>query len=261
MSTVLRTTLLSSLLLHALLYWLFMADFAALFNHPTEPDEYTLEFQLSPTLQKPIEKKEVLKQDDLPPPPKHLENDINKANLSDGIAETGTKQKQAKQPKAQASSPEDIPKPDQPFNPNLLSSFLAQQKIAKQQSAQAKAMETKTMSSLDDSALDDSLVESPKSEAEEEKARWFNEVLKRISEQVNYVWVKPQGIGKHVWGEITMELDRNGYLVKAWVRLPSGNVQLDRSALRAIQSVGRFEIPHSDKLNRYYRNLKFRYTG
>ncbi len=63
------------------------------------------------------------------------------------------------------------------------------------------------------------MVESPLDKIEEEKARWRNMVLKRISEQIQFVWVKPDGTLPSQSGVIRMDIDAEGYLKGAWVRL------------------------------------------
>jgi len=249
MKSAFRITILLSLLLHVLVFtpWL-------LTDAPSQPlpiKEKSIEF----TLQPPVE--DTLPPEDLPPPARHLEDDITKANTSDGLAETQATSAQPPQQgnksqpdEASAGASEDtvakIPKTLQPkSNSPMLSDFLKQQALNK------KGMNLEAQST----------VASPLEQLEEEKARWYNEVLKRIREQVNYVWVKPQGLSRSVWGVIRLDIDRNGYLVDAWVHLPSGNARLDRSALRAIHQVLRYEIPQSEKLSRYYRHLEFRYHG
>ena len=238
MNPALRFTIITSLLLHALLYWGFNADLSALFQPPEPKEEYSLEFDLAPQ-PKPAVKKPSANQ---PPPPRHLEDDINKSNTSDGIAETGSKTPNQKvQKKAEITpEPQQATKSD---NPNLLSSFLRQKASSPNEQ-------------------DDQVTQKGAQEKlDEEKARWYNEVLKRISAQVHFQWVKPQGIPHNTWGVIYLKINERGYLKDAWVHLPSGNFRLDQSALRAIRGVQRFEIPHADKLNRYYRHLEFRYHG
>jgi outer membrane biosynthesis protein TonB len=254
MNPALRFTIITSLLLHALLYWGFNADLSVLFQPPEPQQEYSLEFELTPQPQPKVEAPKA----DLPPPPKHLQDDINKANTSDGLAESGSKQAVKKSPKKVAQQPKKLVE-SQSYNPDLLSNYLKQKKQIEEAKSQDDGLAN--MQEMDDSALDDSLIKSPKEQLEEEKARWFNDVLRRITEQIGFVWVKPQGIPENTWGVIRMDINPKGYLIEAWVHLPSGNFRLDQSALRAIRGVQRFEIPHADKLNRYYRHLEFRYHG
>jgi len=255
MNSALRFTIITSLLLHALLYWGFNADLSALFQAPEPADEYSLEFELTPPPKPEVKAPAPL----LPPPPKHMQDNITKANTSDGLAESGSKQAAKKSPKPTPNKPQEI-KEKQNYNPDLLSNFLKQQQQIKE--AKSKDNGLQNMQELDDSALDDSLLsKSPEEQLKEEKARWFNDVLRRISEQINYTWVKPRDINPNTWGVIRLDINPKGYLIDAWVHLPSGNYRLDQSALKAIRSVPRFELPHAKKLNRYYRHLEFRYHG
>jgi len=204
-----------------------------------------------------------LKSEDKPPASKHLEDDISKANSSNGSSDTpggkrsrASKQGQAKQPdnqQANAAKPSQQESTDK--NLAALQEIFGQEVEVNGGSDQ----ETKNeLSEVEEDILDDSNVENPLNEFEEERARWYNEVLKRITEQVNYIWVKPEGIDKRTWGVISMELDQQGYLLRAWVHLPSGNRALDESALLAIRGVIRYQVPSG---SRYYRHLKFQYGG
>lgn len=269
MKSAFRFTILISLLLHLLVFTPWLLTEQAVVPEKDE-DSHTVEFTLAPPqppeIPEPIEPP---KEPDTPPPPRHLEDDISKSNTSDGLAETqgGSKQppsqgKRDAQEATQADKEisEASPSPTSSrVNPNspLLSDFLKAQEIAKQQ------MEKKglNLKELNESDLANNSVESPLDEGEEEKARWYNEVLKRISEQVNLVWVKPPGLSSDTWGVIRLDINEHGYLTNAWVHLPSGNAQLDRSALRAVNQVFRYDIPRSPSLSRYYRHLEFRYRG
>ena len=233
----------------------------------SQPKEQTVEISLVPPITKPSQapQQEPQPEDDTPPPPKHMEDDRSKANTSDGLAEaSGGKPSKASQ------KGDSEPQPNQASEKKLIAS--------RQESKQAKALkeifgqETKVqggekenkqskLNEISDLELDDSLVESPLTKIQEEKARWFNEALRRITDQVSYIWVKPEGIGKNTRGVIQLKLDQQGYLLSSWIHLPSGNRDLDDSALRAIRGVIRYQIPSSPKLSRYYRNLKFEYSG
>jgi TonB family protein len=254
MNPALRFTIITSLLLHALLYWGFNADLSALFQPPEPQEEYSLEFELTPQPQPKVEAPKA----DLPPPPKHLQDDINKANTSDGLAESGSKQAIKKSPKKVAQQPKKLVE-SQSYNPDLLSNYLKQKKQIEEAKSQDDGLAN--MQEMDDSALDDSLIKSPKEQLEEEKARWFNDVFRRMQEQLKHVWVKPKGVEKGTWGELRIELSSEGYLMDVSINLPSGNYQLDQSALRAVRSIRRFELPRSPRLNQYYRDIKLRYSG
>lgn len=273
MNSVFRITILTSLLIHLVVYVVLMVNFETTTEPPIQPqtDTQTMEFVLAPPTPEltpePTPKPE--EQDsDLPPPSKHMEDDINKANNSDGLAETGGKQ--TPKPKGQ-----DVPELNEDHSqsnensPEILTSSLSdllQQAINNVELDTPNNSENKSklgeqLEELDDSALDDSLVESPLDSLEEEKARWRNMVLKRISEQIRFVWVKPDFTSLADSGVIRLDIDAEGYLKSAWIHLPSGDNRLDASVLRAIRSVWHFQIPKSDKLNRYYRHLEFHYRG
>ncbi|NVK37275.1 MAG: TonB C-terminal domain-containing protein [Gammaproteobacteria bacterium] len=238
MKSAFRFTIAFSILLHLLVFtpWLLSPSTPK----PIVEKPRTITFDLQPNYQQPL---------DMPPPPEHMEDDITKANTSDGeTLSKQTSQNPSQQKKQVAQKPitetENKPQPEVITTQSqglMLSDFLKAQETAK---------ETLAKKGLNMSELD-----------EEEKARWFNEVLKRITEQVNYVWVKPEGLSSNTWGVIRLDIDRHGYLLDAWVHLPSGNAQLDRSAMRAVKQVFRYDIPHSEKLARYYQHLEFRYRG
>lgn len=121
--------------------------------------------------------------------------------------------------------------------------------------------EDESLNELDDSALDDTLVESPLNEDEEALRRWYNEVYKRLSAQVTQVWVKPEDSSSLFQGVIPLNVDLQGYLNRAWIHLPSGDPALDQSALLAVKSIIRYQLPESSDMARYYQNLEFRYSG
>lgn len=261
MNSVFRFTIAISLFIHLTVYMAMTVKLDRS-EQPFSPKplpsmEFVLAPPLTPTPSEPV-----------PPPSKHMEDDIQKANTSNGLADTASKQT----PKPQGQDDTQLPQ-DQPSSQveeamvlsSSLSSFLQQAiknvKVESIGDNKDKKKLGEQLEELDDSALDDTLVESPLKRIEEEKARWRNEILKRISEQVNFVWVKPEGSHRSSSGVIRMDIDAEGYLKSAWVHLPSGDASLDASILRAIRSVWHFQIPKSDKLNRYYRHLEFHYSG
>ncbi|MFY0642556.1 MAG: TonB C-terminal domain-containing protein [Bermanella sp.] len=264
MKSVLRFTILLSLLLHLLVFtpW-FLKD--STLAPKTQPENQTVEFTLQPPVNPPKAKPEP----DIPPPPRHLEDDITKSNTSNGLAESPSGQpmppsegirdaQDNKQVQEQAAETSPSPTSSR-TNPNspLLSDYLKAKEVAKQ-NKQKKGIQLQELSEND---LANNTVESPLNKDEEEKARWYNEVLKRIGEQVDHVWVKPKGLTNNTWGVIRLDIDEYGYLIDAWVHLPSGNALLDRSAMRAVRQVYRYDIPQAQKLSRYYRHLEFRYKG
>lgn len=259
MKPAFRATLLLSLLVHLMVMLPWLLDGTSI--EQTSKEEATMEFTLAPQA-KPPEPQPPIKQPEqkaAPPPPKHLEDDITKANLKNGIAETPNeakakrgnlqKPKEAMQPaeieQVAKSSHTDAPPESKPVvrsNSPTLSEYL-----------KAKAHNT-----LNDKGLD---IATQQNSQAQERARWYNEVLKRISEQVNYVWVKPVQSSTQQWGVIQLTLNSNGYLQDAWIDIPSGNPKLDQSAMRALKQVYRFDIPYSKEMARYYARLEFKYQG
>ncbi|MFT5592256.1 MAG: outer membrane biosynthesis protein TonB [Oceanicoccus sp.] len=266
MKSAFRFTILLSLLLHLLVFtpW-FLKDTIVL---PEKEPDTTVEFTLQPP-PAPTPVLETPPETDIPPPPRHLEDDITKSNTSDGLAETPSGKPQpltdGERTAQDNSQAQDLPADVSPsptssrINPNspLLSDYLKAKEIAKQ-NMQKKGIQLQELTEDD---LASNSIESPLNKNEEEKARWYNEVLKRIGEQVDFVWVKPEGITSNTWGVIRLDIDEYGYLTDAWVHLPSGNQLLDRSAMRAVRQVYRYDIPQSQKLSRHYRHLEFRYKG
>lgn len=270
MKPAFRFTILLSLLLHLMVFtpWLLTKQQPAPIKDNTSN---TVELTLAPAIKPPEPTKQTKPPEppDTPPPPRHLEDDITQSNTSDGLAETKGGSTQAPtqgrrdaqeetQTNDQVSETAPTP-PSQRVNPNSprLSDFLKAQKIA-QKNMQKKGLD---LQELTENNPANNSVESPLDQAEEEKARWYNEVLRRISKQVNFVWVKPAGLNSSTWGIIRLNIDEYGYLTDAWVHLPSGNAKLDRSAMRAVRQVYRYDIPKSQKLSRHYRHLEFRYRG
>lgn len=269
MNSVFRLTIAISFLVHLSVYVALTMNFDNILESPSsDASNNTMEFVLDqppiaapkPPLPEP--------ESDKPPPSRHMQDDITKANTSNGLAESGGKQ--TPKPKGQESTEfnqtDAAAKADAPeLLSSTLSSFIQQAiknvKVDKASDSDDKKQLGEQLEELDDSALDDTMVESPLDKIEEEKARWRNMVLKRISEQIQFVWVKPDGTLPSQSGVIRMDIDAEGYLKGAWVHLPSGNAVLDASILRAIRSVWHFQIPTSDKLNRYYRHLEFHYQG
>ncbi|EAT11598.1 hypothetical protein HF888_03535 [Bermanella marisrubri] len=257
MNRALITTIAVSFAIHVLLYWLFMADLSVFFNTPAQTEQdRRIEIALQPRM---------VQEKDQPPPPQHLEDDLNKANNQDGTLETATK---AASSAASSNLTQEEPEPKSTRSiEQVIAAAKRGQKIESLDSSQEQSrseqvdLQSQGLESLSDQDLADNRVDSPLNSNEEEKARWFNEVLKRITEQVNYVWVKPNNIDPSAWGIIRMDINSEGYLRSAWVHLPSGDAHLDQSALRAIRSVMRYHIPQNPRLSRYYRHLEFRYSG
>lgn len=281
MNTIFRLTLLLSLLLHVSIFAPILWQESPL--PPPELAEQTIEFELLPQPE-PEPVPEAIPPEDEPPPYKHTEDDISKTNTTDGSADS----EPAKQPSAsqQPQPTQPQPEPPQQVAEQSAAELAPTEQATLAEANDAEANETEVtetaateaeqsvqefkplplfasqtqLQPMSDDALDDSLVETPLNSMEAARARWFNQVLKEIENQVKQVWNKPAGINKQAWGEIRLELDPEGYLLGAWVHLPSGSAALDRSALQAIRSVVRYRIPQSN-MSRYYRHLNFKYHG
>ncbi len=201
--------------------------------------------------------------EDKPPPNKHLEDDITKANTSDGSSDTagGKRSRASKQGQAEQQDSQQANTAPPSAAKTADKSLKALQNISAQEVEVMNNQDEHTknlLSEVDEDILDENNVEKPLTKIEEERARWYNEVLKRVTEQVNYILVKPEGVSKNTWGMIDIELDRQGYLLRAWVHLPSGNRALDDSVLSAIRGVIRYQTSNS---NRYYRHLRYPFRG
>jgi hypothetical protein len=276
MNSVFRLTILTSLLIHLTVYVALMVNFEDVITPELEVDK-TMEFVLEPsapvpqpTVQQPVKKpsQPLEEQKDIPPQSRHMEDDINKANRSDGLSETGGKQtpESTGQENQEITDNEIMSQVNTPeFITSNLSTLLQQAidnvKLDTTDHNENQKKLGQQPDELDDEALDDNAVESPLDKREEEKARWRNLVLKRISEQISFVWVKPDDSSESNTGVIRLNIDSEGYLNSAWVHLSSGDRSLDASILGAIRSVWRFQIPESDRLNRHYRQLEFHYRG
>ncbi len=251
-------TILLSLLVH-------LAFFApALWYVPVEK-EHNIEVTLSQPMPEP-KKADLTEKQDLPPPSRHLEDDITKANASNGTSDTaGGKPSKAEQRSQATQKTSQIAKQIKPSSNQLdpkqsksiQDTFDKELEVNETQEQSEQTLlgvlnEEKTSSNSNQPQIN---------EYEEEKARWYNEVLKRISEQVEYIWIRPEGISKFYQGKIKMDLDSQGYLLSAWIDFPSGSQELDSSALLAIRGVIRYQVPKSPKLSQYYRHLIFEYRG
>ncbi len=237
---------------------------------PVVPDTPEPDQKIEISLQQPAPAKPAIPEptvepppEDKPPPNRHLEDDITKANTSDGNSDTagGKRSRASKQGQAEQQDSQQAGTAPASLRNAPDKSLKALQDIPVQEMDVTNNQDEHTKNSLSDvkeDILDENNVEKPLTKVEEERARWYNEVLKRITEQVNYIWVKPPGVDKKTWGIIAMELDRQGYLLRAWVQLSSGSRALDDSALSAIRGVIRYQNSNS---NRYYRHLTFEYYG
>ena len=228
----------------------------------SQPKNQTVEISLVQPKPEPPQapKVEPQPEDDTPPPPRHMEDDRTKANTSDGLAEkSGGKSSKASQ------KGDSEPEPNQASEKEIIAS--------QHESAQAKELkanignkdtanqggEIQNQSKLAEGAKGTNTTKQNINDEQEEKARWHNETLMRIREQISYIWIKPEQISERAKGTIQFKLDSQGYLLTAWIHTPSGNWVLDASILRAVKGVIRYQIPPNQPPNR--RNILFNYRG
>lgn len=280
----LRLAILISLVLHVLFFW------AALQQRPGQPlpleAKQTLITYVIPqpeVLPPPSQARKTEPQPLLPPPPEHNWDDPATANRVKQKAREGEEKQAAKRGSARAPAPADVQTPTPApaektaeakpapviSTPGEIQRSLAEvQKAARLKAifgddvvlAKLSDLPAKNADSMQDTQLDDAVVHSPYTEDEERVARWYDEVYLRLGEQVKAVWRQPKS-AKRFRGEIRLDLTVQGQLIEAWVHLPSGDRNLDMSALQAIRSVPRYDLPHLAELARYYQHLRFTYQG
>ena len=128
MNSVFRLTILTSLLLHLTVYVAVTVNFEDILVTEPEVDK-TMEFVLEPPAPAPAPEPISMQpneeqQVDIPPPSRHMEDDINKANRSDGLAELGGKQ--TPKPKGQENTEINDSQPMSKANrPELISNTLS----------------------------------------------------------------------------------------------------------------------------------------
>jgi outer membrane biosynthesis protein TonB len=219
----------------------------------------------------------------LPPPPEHNWDDPTTANRVKQKAREGKVRQAAQQGSQQAPTPADAEKPIESTTQesstvpqmqvvsstgDIKHSLAELQKAARLRAifgqdvvlAKLDSTPNKKGDSLLDNQLEDAVVHSPYTEDEERVARWYDEVYQRLEEQVKTIWRQPKS-HPHFRGEIRLDLNIDGRLQDAWIHLPSGDRTLDNSALQAIRSVPRYDLPHLAELARYYQHLRFTYQG
>ncbi len=247
MNRVFLYTLVASVLVHLLLALLLNIRLGP--RSPLTPteQEQTNSLNLSINYQQ--------EQDESPPPPEHNTDDPTEANQQQG---TALKPKAAA-PKSEPTTRDEIAAKKAPETPILTTTGSSPESVVEQTAPQPDTSGLSTP--LSDSELDDTLVESPLDQQQEALKKWYNEVYKRLTEQVMEVWVKPDDSDRRHRGVIRLEVDINGYLNRAWVHLPSGHRGLDQSALNAVRSIIRYQLPESPNMARYYLNMDLRYSG
>ncbi|MCP5326608.1 MAG: hypothetical protein H7A09_09845 [Oceanospirillaceae bacterium] len=284
MKHTLRLAIIFSLVLHLLLLWgmLSVRHTRPLQNQPAQTQITYVPAKPSPKTPA-ITQTEVKPQPLLPPPPEHNWDDPATANRVNQKAREGQNRQAAKQGNQRSPQLAETPQPlplvnkaeEKTSSAPLLSATgeIKRDDAQAQQAARLKAifgedvvlaklsdMPDKKGDNLQDQQLDDAVVHSPYTEDEERIARWYDEVYLRLGQQVKAVWQQPKS-AKRFKGEIRLDLSVQGYLVDAWIHLPSGDRNLDASALQAIRSVPRYDLPHLAELARYYQHLRFTYQG
>ena len=120
----------------------------------------------------------------------------------------------------------------------------------------------KGMQALNDQSLGKVRVGEPFSEIEARRIRMVNLYLRAMRKQVMAQWHPPASSLPSESGVVVFELDSQGFLVNAYVYLPSGDPLLDESALDAVRAVVRYDVPKSEMVaSEYYRYLRFTYSG
>lgn len=127
---------------------------------------------------------------------------------------------------------------------------------------QGEMEKLKGMQALNDQNLGKVKVGEPFSEIEARRIRMVNLYLRAMRKQIMAQWHPPASSLPSDSGVVIFELDSQGYLINAYVYLPSGDPLLDESALDAVRSVVRYEVPKSEMIaSEYYHYLRFTYSG
>jgi outer membrane biosynthesis protein TonB len=247
MNRTIKFTVVFSLFIHLAFLWplLSSAPNKLPTANPAKKDQ-TVEITLTQAKPKVVPPPVEPQAEDKPPPPKHMEDDIEKANNSDGLAETkGGKPSKAKQ------KGDNEPKP----NPNKNKPLIADNQI-EGKAKESGSEDLDNLSNLDED-LDGNNANQVINDEKEEKPRWYNETLLRIREQIDYAWIRPEHTSRITKGTMQFKLDRQGYLLSAWIQTPSGDWALDASLLRAVKGVMRYQIPPN--LPPHRRHILFTY--
>lgn len=286
MKQPLRLAISVSFVLHLLLLWgALHSQKTAIQPAKTSPQITYVITPPEPVAPKPLAENKVKQnnpQPVLPPPPEHNWDDPATANRVKQQAHEGTVRQAAQQGSQQApatadaahNSPDKNAAQGEQHMPVVSTSGEIQRSLAElQKAARLKAIfgpdvvlakldnhPDKKGDSLLDNQLEDAVVHSPYTEDEERVARWYDEVYLRLEEQVRAIWQQPKSNPRYR-GEIRLDLNIDGRLQDAWIHLPSGDRNLDNSALQAIRAVPRYDLPHLADLARYYQHLRFTYQG
>lgn len=118
------------------------------------------------------------------------------------------------------------------------------------------------MKVVSDKELAGTKIGEPFSEIEARRIRMVNRYLERMQKQVRAHFRPPVQMNVYREGVVIFELGPSGYLQLSRLAHSSGNSLLDASALEAVRSVPRFDVPESRAVAaRYYRNLTFHFSA
>lgn len=190
----------------------------------------------------------------------------DKTKTAETSGKTAVQQKDLAKPKAGGA----VPDKPQEKKPTAVAKEKPQPEKPQPEKPQVSALaaldaykeKLKGLKLLDDQQLRDTAIADSVDTAEARQIRMVNRFLERMAAQVRERMRLPANAQPGERGIILFELDSQGYLLGARVIRPSGNYLLDLSALEAIRSVPRYDVPDSNLIaNRYYRNLRFTYAG
>ncbi len=180
----------------------------------------------------------------------HNEDDLTKSNQNQALSNSANE----KPSEPRELEPNNLKQPTQaePKQLKALQSIFGENVEIKTNQEQFKVT---LLKEYDESVLDKNQVNIPLGEKETARARKHNKITKRMYHQVVEVFrrIAPKFSAPEHRVTIKMELDKQGHLLKAVVVDSSGNPELDKTLLLAIQGVERFEIPPSDDINYDYR--------
>lgn len=142
-----------------------------------------------------------------------------------------------------APKPETVPKPAPRPDPAIAKRA--------EDARRAQALER-----LSTSAFDDALAREAAELATEGSADVAQSYFDRMREDIIVNWSRPPSARNGMTLELLLELVPTGDLVSVSVTKSSGNEALDRSAVMAVQRVGKFEVPRESAVfERYFRRF------
>ena len=247
MNRTIKFTIAFSLLIHLAFLWPWYSHAPQKPAPISQAKDQTVEITLTQTKPKAVIPPAIKPEpEDKPPPPRHMEDDIEKANTSDGLAEKAGGNPAQKKQKGEAE-----PKPEVTDNKQLIANQSMSNKASDGASDDIDVLSKRDNKSNGNGANEEI------NDEQEEKARWHNPTLMRIREQIDYAWVRPEQTSRFSKGTMQFKLDQQGYLLSAWIQTTSGDWALDASLLRAVKGVIRYQIPPNLPPSR--RHISFSY--